>query len=179
MKNDPLKMKRRSAQQAYHVGQSYFRFLFQLAQVQVQVDLFTLIQLQYNNNKKKKEELKTELTIHWIKHNKGEKCVAAKGAKLSSWLLPQSGYKWVEVIQYTRLTLHPPSRSCHLEFSLALKSKESGLSKSKNCLAKTNVILVLGSLSNNDGDGYENVALKIVQARPVTRSEYSNYFKLD
>ena len=67
--------------------------------VQVQVYLFTLIQLQYNNNKKKKE-VKTELTIHWIKHNKGKKCVAAKGAKLSSWLLPQSGYKWVEVIQY-------------------------------------------------------------------------------
>ena len=178
MKNDPLKMKRRSAQQAYHVGQSYFRFLFQLAQVQVQVHLFTLIQLQYNNNKKKKE-VKTELTIHWIKHNKGKKCVAAKGAKLSSWLLPQSGYKWVEVIQYTRLTLHPPSRSCHLEFSLALKSKESGLSKSKNCLAKTNVILVLGTLSNNDRYVYENVTLKIVQARPVKRSEDSNYFKLD
>ena len=62
--------------------------------------LFTLIQLQYNNNKKKQEEVKTELTIHWIKHNKGKECVAAKGAKLSSWLLhaPQSGYKWVEVI---------------------------------------------------------------------------------
>ena len=44
---------------------------------------FTLIQLQYNNNKKKKE-VKTELTVHWIKHNKGKKCVAAKGAKLSS-----------------------------------------------------------------------------------------------
>ena len=179
MKNDPLKMKRRSAQQAYHVGQSYFRFLFQLAQVQVQVDLFTLIQLQYNNNEKKKKDVKTVLTIHRIKHNKGEKCVAAKGAKLLSWLLPQSGYKWVEVIQYTRLTLHPPSRSCHLEFSLALKSKESGLSKSKNCLAKTNVILVLGSLSNNESDGYKNVTLKIVQARPVTRSEDSNYFKID
>ena len=90
MKNDPLKMKRRSAQQAatMWVDQSYFRFLFQLAQVQVQVDLFTLIQLQYNNNEKKKKEVKTELTIHQIKHNKGEKCVAAKGAKLSSWLLP-------------------------------------------------------------------------------------------
>ena len=50
-----------------------------LDQVQVQVHLFTLIQ--YNKNKKKKE-LKTELTIHWIKHNKGKKCVAAKGAKL-------------------------------------------------------------------------------------------------
>ena len=67
-------------------------------QVQVQVHLLTLIQLQYNNNKK---EVKTELTIYWIKHNKGKKCVAAKGAKLSSWLLPQSGYKWVEVIQQT------------------------------------------------------------------------------
>ena len=45
MKNDPLKMKRRSAQQAatMSVDQSYFRFLLQLAQVQVQVDLFTLI----------------------------------------------------------------------------------------------------------------------------------------
>jgi len=128
---------------------------------------------------RKKEEVKTELTIHWIKHNKGEKCVAAKGAKLSSWLLPQSGYKWVEVIQYTRLTLHPPSCSCHLEFSLTLKFKEPGLSKSKKCLAKTNVTLVFGSLSNNDGDGYENVLLKIVQARPVTRSEDSIYFKID
>ena len=52
----------------------------------------------------KKEEIiiiiKTELTIHRIKHNKGKECVAAKGAKLSSWLLPHSGYKWVEVIQY-------------------------------------------------------------------------------
>ena len=68
---------------------------------QVQVDLFTLIQLQYNNNNEKKEEIKkTELTIHRIKHNKGKECVAAKGAKLSSWLLPHSGYKWVEVIQY-------------------------------------------------------------------------------
>ena len=38
--------------------------------------------------------------MHRIKHNKGKECVAAKGAKLSSWLLPQSGYKWVEVIQY-------------------------------------------------------------------------------
>ena len=66
----------------------------------VQVHLFTLIQLQYKNKKKKKEEeVKTELTIHWIKHNKEKKCVAAKGAKLPSWLLPQSGYKWVEVIR--------------------------------------------------------------------------------
>ena len=32
--------------------------------------------------------------------SKGKKCVAAKGAKISSWLLPQSGYKWVEVIQH-------------------------------------------------------------------------------
>ena len=47
---------------------------------------------------KKKKEVKTELTIHWIKHNKGKKCVAAKGAKLSSWLLPQSSYKWVEYL---------------------------------------------------------------------------------
>ena len=115
---------------------------------------------------RKKKDVKTALTIHRIKHNKGEKCVAAKGAKLSSWLLPQSGYKWVEVIQYTRLTLHPPSRSCHLEFSLALKSKESGLPKSKNCLAKTNVILVLGSLSNKDGDDYENVTFENCSGSP-------------
>ena len=40
-------------------------------EVQVQVHLFTLIQLQYDNNKKK-EEVKTELTIKWIKHNKGK-----------------------------------------------------------------------------------------------------------
>ena len=38
--------------------------------------------------------------MHRIKHNKGKKCVAAKGAKLSSWLLPHSDYKWVAVIQY-------------------------------------------------------------------------------
>ena len=37
--------------------------------------------------------------MHWIKHNKVKKCGAAKGAKLSSWLLPQGDYKWVEVIQ--------------------------------------------------------------------------------
>ena len=70
--------------------------------------IHSLIQLQYNNNKEKKE-VKTKLTIHRIKHNKGKECVAAKGAKLSSWLLPHSGYKRVEVIQYTCLTLHPPS----------------------------------------------------------------------
>ena len=29
-----------------------------------------------------------------------ERCVATKGAKLSSCLLPQSGYKLIEVIQY-------------------------------------------------------------------------------
>ena len=46
-------------------------------------------------------------------------------------------------------------------------------------MAKTNVTLVLGSLSNKEGDGYENVTLQIVQARPVTRSEDSNYFKID
>ena len=28
--------------------------------------------------------------MHRIKHNKGKECVAAKGAKLSSWLLPHS-----------------------------------------------------------------------------------------
>ena len=71
-------------------------------QVQIQIHLFTVIQLQYNNNKKKKE-VKTELTIHWIKPNEGKRCLAAKGAKLSSWLLPQSGYKWVEVIQYLKI----------------------------------------------------------------------------
>ena len=54
------------------------------------------IQQQYG----KKKEVKTELTIHWFKRNKGKKGVAAKGAELSSWLLPQSGYKWVEVVQY-------------------------------------------------------------------------------
>ena len=72
--------------------------------VAVQVHIFTLIQLQYNNNKKKRE-VKTELPIHWIKHNKGRKCVAAKGAKLASWLLPQSSYKRVEVIQYLQKTI--------------------------------------------------------------------------
>ena len=30
----------------------------------------------------KKRSRITELTIHWIKHNKGKKCVAAKGAKV-------------------------------------------------------------------------------------------------
>ena len=76
--------------------------ILKLKQVQVQVHLFTLIQLQYNNNKEKKRrnKKKTELTIHRIKHNKGKECVAAKGAKLSSWPLPHNGYKWVEVIQY-------------------------------------------------------------------------------
>ena len=38
--------------------------------------------------------------MHRIKHNKGKECVAAKGAKLSSWLLPHSGFKWVEVIYF-------------------------------------------------------------------------------
>ena len=31
---------------------------------------------------RKKKEVETELTIHCIKHNKGKKCVAAKGAKV-------------------------------------------------------------------------------------------------
>ena len=44
-----------------------------VVQVQVQVPSFTLIQLQYNNNKE--EEVKTELTIHGIKHNKEKKSV--------------------------------------------------------------------------------------------------------
>ena len=61
--------------------------------------------VQYNNNKKKKEEVKTELAIHGIKHNKRKKCVAAKVAKLSCWLLPQGGYKWVEVIQTTNVVI--------------------------------------------------------------------------
>ena len=54
-------------------------------QVQVQVHLFTLIQLQYNN-KEKKEEIKKKKTrpIHRIKHNKGKEFVTSKGAKLSS-----------------------------------------------------------------------------------------------
>ena len=32
--------------------------------MEVQVHLFTLIQLQYNNNTEKKKKVKTELTIH-------------------------------------------------------------------------------------------------------------------
>ena len=47
---------------------------------------------QKNNKKKKDIRSKTEL-IYGIHHNKGKKCVAPKGAKLSSWLPPQSGYK--------------------------------------------------------------------------------------
>ena len=31
---------------------------------------------------------------------KEKKCAATKRAKLSSWLLTQSGYMWMEVIQY-------------------------------------------------------------------------------
>ena len=56
---------------------------------------------------KKEEEIKkkTELIIHRIKHNKGKECVAANGAKLSSWLLPHRGYKWVEVIQLLLLII--------------------------------------------------------------------------
>ena len=50
--------------------------------------------------KKRRDKKKREVTIHRIKHNKGKKCVAAKGAKLSSWLLPHSDYKWVAFIQY-------------------------------------------------------------------------------
>jgi len=45
---------------------------------QVQVHLFTLIQLQYNNNKdKRRDKKKTELTINGIKDNKGREGVAA------------------------------------------------------------------------------------------------------
>ena len=47
---------------------------------------------QKNNKKKKDIRSKTEL-IYGIHPNKGKKCVAPKGAKLSSWLPPQSGYK--------------------------------------------------------------------------------------
>ena len=47
----------------------------------------------------REKKVKTELIIHSIKYNKGKKCVAAKGDKLSSWLLTQSGYKKVELIQ--------------------------------------------------------------------------------
>ena len=69
-----------------------------VVQVQVQIHIHAYsITMQQQWEKK---EVKTELTIHWIKHNKGKKCVAAKGAKPASWLLPQSGFKWVEVIQY-------------------------------------------------------------------------------
>ena len=57
-------------------GQAYFWLVngcpdYYQVQVQVHVHLFTLIQLQYNNNKENKA-VKTELTIHWIKHNKGK-----------------------------------------------------------------------------------------------------------
>ena len=66
----------------------------------MRVHLFTLIQLQHDN-KKKKKEVKTELKLYIeLNITKEKKYVAAKGAKLSSWLLTQSGYKWVEVIQY-------------------------------------------------------------------------------
>ena len=85
----------------------------------VQVQLFTLIKLQYNNNKKKKE-VKTEPTIrHWIKHNKKKKCVAAKGAVISSWLLPQSGYKWVEYALNSPPVIlnHEPSPVMFADFS--------------------------------------------------------------
>ena len=50
---------------------------------------------------RKKEEIKKrKVTIHRIKHNKGKKYVAAKGAKLSSWPLPHVGGS------YTVLLLH-------------------------------------------------------------------------
>ena len=51
----------------------------------------------------KYENSKTDVSVAflYIELNiKKEECVAAKGAKLSSWLLPQSSYKWVEVIRY-------------------------------------------------------------------------------
>ena len=62
--------------------------------MQVQVHLFPLTQLQCNNKKKKRSKNRGKYTLNLQR----KKCVAAKGAKLSSWLLPQSGYKWVEVI---------------------------------------------------------------------------------
>ena len=54
-----------------------FEFKFQFIYTQL---------FNYNTTtiRKKKEEVETELTVHWIKHNKGKKCVAAKGAKLLS-----------------------------------------------------------------------------------------------
>ena len=53
---------------------------------------FTLTQLQYNN-KEKKGRSKNRANYTLNSTGKKEECVAAKGAKLSSWLLPQSSYK--------------------------------------------------------------------------------------
>ena len=78
----------------------------------------------YNTTTIRKKQSKNR-AIHWIKHNKGKKCVAAKGAMLSSWLLPQSVYKWVEVILSTR-HLGIAIRWIHgytiLPFSVALRT---------------------------------------------------------
>ena len=54
-----------------HEAKEKISFKFQVSSFKFQVHLFTLIQLQYNN-KKSKKEIKTELAIHWIKHNKEE-----------------------------------------------------------------------------------------------------------
>ena len=75
------------------LSQHKFKFKFKF----IYSHLFNTIQ---QHQGKKEEIKKTEVTMHRIKHNKGKKCVAAKGAKLSSWLLPHSDYKWVAVIQY-------------------------------------------------------------------------------
>ena len=44
----------------------------------------------YNTTTIRKKEVKTKLTLHWIKHKKVKMCLAAKRAKLSSWLLQLS-----------------------------------------------------------------------------------------
>ena len=60
-----------------------------LVQVQVHSHL-----LNYSTTiRKKKEEVKNRANYTLNSTGKKEECVAAKGAKLSSWLLPQSSYK--------------------------------------------------------------------------------------
>ena len=57
--------------------------------------------LNYNTTIREKKGRSKKQSWLYIELNiKKEECVAAKGAKLSSWLLPQSSYKWVEVIRY-------------------------------------------------------------------------------
>ena len=52
----------------------------------------------YNTTTIRKKEVKTELTLHWIKHKKVKMCLAAKRAKLSSWLLQLSlGFVYIFV----------------------------------------------------------------------------------